>query len=103
MFCLANHEGGTLLFYSAVVEHEPCEEDGRCTVVVGAFLCWVTLCDMPSYCILVADSKQIALAKVEGYVDAVARLEREQPYDSCRNGNATITGECYVGAACSFQ
>jgi hypothetical protein len=32
---------------------------------------------MPSYRILVPDSKQVALAKVEGYVDTVARLERE--------------------------
>ena len=32
---------------------------------------------MPSYCILVPDCKQVALAKVEGYVDTVARLERE--------------------------
>ena len=77
LLCLAYHEGGTLLFYATVVEHEPCDEDGRRTVVVGTFLCRVTLCDMPSYCILVPDSKQVALAKMEGYVDAVARLERE--------------------------
>lgn len=76
LLCLSYHEGGTLLFYATVVEHESCEEDGRCTVVVGSFLCRMALCYVSSDGVCVPDCHQIALTKVEGYVDAIARLER---------------------------
>ena len=55
---------------------------------------------MPSYCILVPDCKQVALAKVEGYVNAVARLERKETHDPCRDGYATIWAEGDVGEEC---